>query len=321
MAVYVLVSPQQVREFLEIYPVGELIRYEGIAEGQSNSNYFVETTAGRFVLTITDNISREDTQYIFSLTQFLGGKGIPCIQTVKTMTGQCCHFINGQLAVLTYFLPGKSLLNPSLAQCRSVGRLLAQQHLAAKAFSQCRENPHGFDWLNKTVLKLSPLVSEEERQCLSAVLKQVNSYDWAALPKGTIHADCFRDNVLFVDEQISGVLDYYFACDDYLLLDLATAVIDWCQTSNGYLNTQKSDQLLGGYQQLRVLTSGEKASWPASVALAALRFWLGRLLKKYFPRQSLTQNKANNKTPEEMQQLIEASLNSAFVQKLPDATS
>ncbi len=239
---------------------------------------------------------------------------------VKTATGQLSHLIHGQLAVLTYFLPGKSLLDPSPAQCRSVGRLLAQQHLATKEFPQYRANPHGFDWLNKTVLKLRPLVSDEERQCLSAVLKQINSHDWAALPKGTIHADCFRDNILFTDEQISGVLDYYFACDDYLLLDLATAVIDWCQTSNGCLSTQKSNQLLAGYQQMRILTSWEKESWPASVMLAALRFWLGRLLERHFPRQSLTQNKPGNKSPEEMQQLLEASLNSTLVQKLPDET-
>ena len=321
MAVYVPVSSQQVRAFLNAYSVGKLIRYLGISEGMSNSNYFVETTNGRFVLTITDNISQLDVDYIFGLTQFLSSKGIPSVQAVKTTAGRISHIIHQQLAILSDFLPGASVTTPTLAQCEGVGHLLVNQHTGLNDYSPYRANPFGLGWLNQTAKKLTSVISEKEQQCLFVALGVINQHDWSALPKGTIHADCFRDNILFVGEQITGVLDFYFACDDCLILDLATAAVDWCQTSDGYLDNQKVGQLLNAYQQGRVLTAGEKASWSISLTRVALRFWLGRLLEKHFPRPCFTSNKVTNKSPDVMHRLLEKGLSQAPFQHWPNKVS
>jgi homoserine kinase type II len=227
MSVFTKVSHAELQEFLRQYPVGEPIGFQGIGEGVDNTNYFVDTADGRFVLTLFERLAPADLPFFLALMEHLSERGIPCPMPAHTRGGAALTTLNGKPAALVQRLIGQSVLVPSAAQCGGVGALLGSMHVAAAGFSGRLANRTGTAWRHETAQKLLPVVDAATAALIRDELEAQAELDLAALPQGTVHADLFRDNVLFVDERLTGVIDFYYACTDALAYDLAITVNDW----------------------------------------------------------------------------------------------
>lgn len=279
MSVYTTVGHDELAAWLRPLGLGELIGHAGIAAGMQNSNYFVTTAAGRYVLTLFESIDLAALDFYLALMDRLAGQGIPCPQPLGDEQGQRWRRLAGKPAALLSCLPGAVLETPGPAHCRIIGDMLARLHLAAADMPAPLPNPCGAAWRQSTGETLLPLLLPAERALLSDELAFQAAQDFSILPRGVIHADLFRDNVLWdEDGRVSGVLDFYFAGEDSLLFDLAVVANDWC------FNRATLAELLAGYQGQRSLSAAEVAAWPAMRRAAALRFWLLRLEVRHRPR-------------------------------------
>jgi homoserine kinase type II len=279
MSVYTTVGREQLTAWLVPLGLGELIGFAGIAAGMQNSNYFVTTAQGRFVLTLFERIDTPALDFYLSLMAHLADQGLPCPQPLAAAQGQYRRPLAGKPAALLTCLPGAPVETPTLAQCRALGEMLADLHQAGTALANPLVNPCGAAWRQATGAALLPLLSPAEAELLADELAFQAAQDFSGLPRGIIHADLFRDNVLWdSDGRLSGVLDFYFAGEDCLLFDLAVAANDWC------FNGATLGELIAGYQSKRRLSDAEKAAWPALQRAAALRFWLLRLEVRQRPR-------------------------------------
>lgn len=285
MSVFTTVTEAQLRVWLQNYPLGDLLELKGIASGITNTNYFVTTTTGRYVLTLFEKNSADELPYFLDLMSHLAEHEIPCPSPIRMHDGKTLSILNGKPAALVSCLRGKSLELPSSKHCKEIGLVLARMHLAGASFDLDMRNPRGSEWRSETAASVLPFMSEDMRTFLQLELEQQAAYAMADLPRGVIHADLFRDNVLFDGDVLGGLIDFYYACNDALLYDLAITVNDWCFESDGCLDPKRVDALLDAYQSVRVLTDAEIAAWPMMLRIAALRFWLSRLYDMYFPQE------------------------------------
>jgi homoserine kinase type II len=279
LSVYTTVDAGQLARWLEPLGVGAPDELSGIAAGMQNSNYFVVAGGQRRVLTLFETLAPQQLDFYLALQQHLAQRGIPCPHPQAAPDGRLWRPLAGKPAALFNCLPGAAIERPDAAHCRQLGAMLARLHLAAADFPAPLANPCGHDWRERTGRQLAPLLSAGERRRLLDELAFQAAEDHSALPRGIIHADLFRDNVLWLpDGQLSGVLDFYFAGADYLLFDLAVVANDWCSAA-GQLAA-----FIAAYRELRPLSAREEAAWPAMRRAAALRFWLLRLEVRHHPR-------------------------------------
>ena len=279
MSVYTTVGRAELAAWLQPLGLGELIDHAGIAAGMQNSNYFVTTADGRYVLTLFEHIDWSALDFYLALMDHLARRGIPCPQPLADRQGNFRRLLAGKPAVLFTCLPGASIEQATAADCAAIGEMLARLHLAAADFPDPLPNPCGAAWCRAVAAALLPQISPIERTLLADELAFQAAQDYRSLPRGVIHADLFRDNVLWdACGRPSGILDFYFAGEDCLLLDLAVVANDWC------VDQAAVDQLLTGYQRQRLLTASEWQVWPALRRAAALRFWLLRLEVRHRPR-------------------------------------
>ncbi|MGB7406656.1 MAG: homoserine kinase [Pacificimonas sp.] len=281
MAVYTRVAAETLADFLTRYDLGRLVSFKGIAEGVENSNYLVETTGGRFILTLYEKrVDAADLPYFLGLTAHLAAKGLPVPAPVEDREGQALQTLAGRPACLIEFLPGVSISEPTLALASAAGRSLAELHLAAEDYPGTRDNGMALgawqdlatacgEGLGKIDAALPTLAASE----LEAL--QVS---WPTdLPSGTIHADLFPDNVLVTGDTVTGLIDFYFACDDALAYDLAITHAAWAFDDDGEpLAPEVGDALLAGYDTVRTLSQAERVAFPLLCRGAALRFTLTR---------------------------------------------
>ncbi|PKO47388.1 MAG: homoserine kinase [Betaproteobacteria bacterium HGW-Betaproteobacteria-22] len=285
MSVFTSVSVQELQYWLQGYAIGDLLELKGISSGITNTNYFVITTQNRYVLTLFEHNAMDELPYYIDLMSHLAAHGVPCPQPVHNQSGVSLHMLNGKPAVLMSCLSGRDVDTPNTAQCAEVGKHLAKMHIAGQSFKQpTHPNPRDAIWRRQTAEKVLPHLTMEDQQLLADTLTFQATLDLAALPKGVIHADLFRDNVLFNDDQIGGLIDFYYACEDVLAYDLAIAVNDWCVHEDGSLDASRLEAMLQAYQQVRPFVEAEHAAWYALLRIAALRFWLSRLYDKLFPQ-------------------------------------
>lgn len=281
MAVYTDVNEAELEAFLRNYPVGDLLSYKGIAEGTENSNFLLHTTEGSFILTLYEKrVDKSDLPFFLGLMQHLARKGISCPLPVD---GRDCTIIGtlaGRPAVLITFLEGMWLRRPQAAHCREVGKALAELHLAGMDFKMTRPNALAIPGWRELWEGARARADEVEKGLAAEVdadfaLLQKN---WPTdLPSGIIHADLFPDNVFFLGNKLSGLIDFYFACNDMFAYDLATCLNAWCFEKDFAFNLTKGTALLAGYQSVRPLTDEEKAALPVLAHGSALRFMLTRL--------------------------------------------
>ncbi len=283
MSVFTTVSADELTEWLKAYPLGTLLELKGIASGITNTNYFVTTTSGRYVLTLFEEHTADELPYFLDLMTHLAERGVPCPHPVKRNDGVQLDELNGKPAALVSCLVGRDIETPNEIHCAEVGRVLANMHLAGEGFSGNSHDTRDSVWRQTTADKVFGLLSADDQSMLSQVMQRQASLNLDALPQGVIHADLFRDNVLFDGEKIGGLIDFYYACRGAFLYDLAIAVNDWCVNADGSLDKPRVMAMLKAYHAVRALTAQEKAVWTDMLPIAALRFWLSRLKDKHFP--------------------------------------
>ena len=284
MSVFTKVSHTQLRDFLKQYPVGELIGFQGIGEGVENTNYFVDTADGRWVLTLFERLNYDDLPFFLGLMDHLASRGLPGAMPARTRGGQNLVSLNGKPAALVRRLVGQSVLFPNLEQCLQVGRALGDLHVTAASYEGRCDNARGATWREEVGRQLIPHAAPDAAALIADELATQAQLDLGSLPQGVIHADLFRDNVLFVDDRLTGVIDFYYACNDALLYDLAVTVNDWCMEPSGAPNAARWNAMVAAYRSRRELTPAEIQAWPLVLRAAALRFWLSRLWDWTFPR-------------------------------------
>ena len=284
MAVYTTVSDDALASFLAEYELGEAVAFKGIAEGVENSNYYLETTSGRFILTLFEKRANpDDLPYFIALKQHLSENGFSCPLPVAARDGEALRTLAGRPAVIVTFLQGLSPRVPNARQCRELGAGLARLHEASATFAMTRQNDLGpSSWPNLWHGRAS--IANELQAELSAKIDQDLADIGAAkslsddLPRGTIHADLFPDNAFFLGDRFTGAIDFYFACTDALAYDLAICMNAWAFETDGAFNFSKGANLIAGYESVRPLQASERSAFPLLCRGAALRFFLTRLV-------------------------------------------
>ncbi|HEV2503096.1 MAG TPA: homoserine kinase [Mesorhizobium sp.] len=281
MAVYTDVGEGELAAFLKEYSVGDLLSYKGIAEGTENSNFLLHTTAGSFILTLYEKrVEKADLPFFLGLMDHLAKKGISCPLPVQRHDGSMIGTLAGRPAVIITFLEGMWLRKPGVTHCREVGKALAAMHLASADFAMHRDNALAIDGWRKLWEAARARADEVEPGLATEVDTDFADFErnWPeGLPAGIIHADLFPDNVFFLGEKLSGLIDFYFACDDFYAYDLATCLNAWCFEKDFSFNLTKGTALLAGYQSVRPLNAAEREALPMLARGSALRFMLTRL--------------------------------------------
>ncbi len=284
MSVYTNVLPHELDEFLKNYSLGQLQQFAGISDGIENTNYFVITSKGQYVLTLFEALSFQELPYFLELMAFLAEANIPSAHPVPDNQGDYLRALNGKPAALVKRLNGASIDVPNYKQCRSIGVQMARMHITSSEFNLTRKPARGTEWRTQTAAQVMSKLCKEERDILQQELDYHNSTRLDGLPVSVIHADLFRDNALFIGDELTGIIDYYDASNGLSIYDLAVMVNDWCMSGDAEHDKQNAVALLQAYQTIRPIEEIERDAWVTVLRAAALRFWLSRLQNKYFPR-------------------------------------
>lgn len=297
MAVYTAVAADEAAALLRRLGLGELRRIEGIRSGIENTNYFVDSSQGRWVLTLFERLDAQEVPYFLGLMEHLAAQGLPVPRPMPDGSGQLLHRVAGKPAALVTRLEGSPIDAPDIAHAAQLGAMLGRLHRASVQAPVHRPHGHGLAWWQQAAARVRDHLDTDTRALLQAELvfqtEVAASAAAQALPRGAIHADLFRDNVLFApkpgsdagEDLISGLLDFYFAGTDALLFDVAVCLNDWCvDAASGRLVEEPAQALTQAYQAERPWAHGEWRLLPAMLRAAALRFWLSRLCDWHLPR-------------------------------------
>ena len=295
MAVFTQVTAEQAQVLMDRLQLGAVTELRGITAGIENTNYFVSTERGDYVLTIFERLGFEQLPFYLRLMKHLAGRGIPVPDPQADATGEILHTVQGKPAAVVNKLRGGHQLAPDLFHCEQVGAMLARMHLAGQDYALSQPNLRGLPWWTETVPVVLPFLAPEEAELLSSELafqqQLAASQSYAELPRGPIHADLFRDNVMFEGlpgrEQLSGFFDFYFAGVDTFLFDIAVCLNDWCiDLASGRLDEARAQAFVQAYERERPLSGAEHRLMPALLRAAALRFWVSRLWDYHLPREA-----------------------------------
>ena len=301
MSVYTVVERSELEAFLQSFQVGSLVSYEGITAGIENTNYFVTTIAGEFVLTVFEFTPASELPFFLELMGYLAEQGIASAHPLPDENGRYLQRLKGKPAALVHRLKGASVTTPNVGHCAAIGAAMASMHQAADRFSEYRVNDRGPQWQTSTAKLVSPKLNRADCALLKESLSEQQSIRFDTVPTGVIHADLFRDNALFESHDLSGIIDFYYAHNGPLIYDLAVTVVDWCLNARDEFAASEAVKLVNAYDEIRSVSDYERESWPYQVRATGLRFWLSRLKDKHFPREgSLT----HTKDPEPFKQVL-----------------
>ena len=291
MAVFTPVTEEQAALLMSQLGLGELTDLRGIEGGIENTNYFATTDLGEYVLTLFERLNHEQLPFYLFLMKHLAEKGIPVPNPAANQDGDILHTLCDKPAAVVNRLLGKSQLAPDAVHCAEVGAMLARMHLAGEDYNRSQPNLRGLAWWNVTVPVVLPFLDESQARLLQSELAYQNHIAqgaaYQALPKGPVHADLFRDNVMFEGEKLTGFFDFYFAGNDTWLFDLSVCMNDWCiDLNSGEHAPDRALAMLNAYQEVRPLRPAERQLLPAMLRAGALRFWISRLWDFYLPRDA-----------------------------------
>ncbi|QNM97081.1 homoserine kinase [Chitinimonas koreensis] len=284
MSVFTTVTAAELSAWLKHYSIGELVELKGIAAGITNTNYAVTTTQGRYVLTLFETLEAHELPFYVNLMAHLAHHGIACAGPIANLRDDYIDTLCGKPTVLVEWLEGEPVETPSPAQCRALGAMLAQMHRAGETYPGRMANPRGPAWWSAAAPQLYGYLNAADAAQLRAEVGRQGRRRFDHLPSGVIHADLFRDNVLMHGERIGGFIDFYYACDDVLIYDLAIALNDWCGLPDGEIDAARAEAMCAGYQSVRPLEPSEREAWPSMLRAAALRFWVSRLWDWHKPQ-------------------------------------
>jgi homoserine kinase type II len=291
MAVFTPVSLEQISPWAAQFPIGAVRSITGISSGIENSNFFLSAERGEYVLTIFEKLSFEQLPFYLNLMRHLAERGVLVPAPIASDSGEILHSLHGKPASIVTRLNGDWVPAPQPVHCAEVGAMLAKMHLAAQDYPLYQPNLRGLDWWRETTPVVLPYLSEDKQRLLRAEMHFQEAFaasqPFHALPAGPIHADLFRNNVMFDGDKLSGFFDFYFAGCDTWLFDVAVTVNDWCiHLDTGETDPARVRAMIDAYASVRAFTPEEKEAWPAMLRAGALRFWLSRLYDFYLPREA-----------------------------------
>ena len=314
MAVFTPVTEEQAALLMSQLGLGELTELRGIEGGIENTNYFATTDLGDYVLTLFERLNHEQLPFYLYLMKHLAEKGIPVPNPAANSDGDILYTLCDKPAAVVNRLLGKSQLTPDAVHCAAVGAMMAHMHLAGKDYNRSQPNLRGLAWWNDTVPVVLPYLEEDQARLLQSELAFQNHIAqgaaYQALPKGPVHADLFRDNVMFEGEKLTGFFDFYFAGNDTWLFDLSVCMNDWCiDLNSGEHAPERALAMLNAYQEVRPLRSAERQLLPAMLRAGALRFWISRLWDFHLPREA---SMLKPHDPTHFERVLRARLTSPF---------
>src|SRR5689334_5051791 len=285
MSVYTAVTADELDAWLARYALGTLVEHSPIAAGIENTNYFVTTERGRFVLTLYERLPADELPFYLNLMAHLARAGVEVPAPAPDRTGALFSHLNGRPAGLVTRIDGVPVEHPLPEHCAAVGNALARLHLASQTYRPRLTNRRGPAWWRQAARAVRPFITSEQNDLLTNEVRFQTGFGKGALPKGAIHGDLFWDNVLFHDGRVAGIIDFGFAATDFFSYDLAIAVNDWCVADDDdALDAERARAMVGAYHAVRPLTDDERGQWHALLRAAALRFWVSRLYDLYLPR-------------------------------------
>jgi homoserine kinase type II len=314
MAVFTPVTEEQAALLMSQLGLGELTELRGIEGGIENTNYFATTDLGDYVLTLFERLNHEQLPFYLFLMKHLAEKGIPVPNPAANSDGDILYTLCDKPAAVVNRLLGKSQLAPNAVHCAAVGAMMAHMHLAGEDYNRSQPNLRGLAWWNDTVPVVLPYLEEDQARLLQSELAYQNHIAqgaaYQALPKGPVHADLFRDNVMFDGEKLTGFFDFYFAGNDTWLFDLSVCMNDWCiDLNSGEHAPERALAMLNAYQEVRPLRSAERQLLPAMLRAGALRFWISRLWDFHLPREA---SMLKPHDPTHFERVLRARLTSPF---------
>ena len=291
MAVFTPVSLDDLTQWLTQFSLGKPLAIKGISSGIENSNFFLTTETGEYVLTIFEKLTFEQLPFYLELMRHLADRGVLVPAPIANRNGDILHALHGKPAAIVTKLEGVSQVAPKPVHCAAVGAMLAKMHLAGQDFAIQQPNLRGLQWWRDTTPVVLPYLPEDAQHLLRAEIHTQEAFAASAiyhqLPRGPVHADLFRNNVMFVGERLTGFFDFYFAGCDSWIFDVAVTVNDWCiDLETGALDEARVRAMLDAYHGVRHFTIAEKAAWRHMLQAGALRFWLSRLYDFYMPREA-----------------------------------
>jgi homoserine kinase type II len=291
MAVFTEVTQAQANDLMQALNLGQLTALRGIEGGIENTNYFATTDQGEYVLTLFERLTQAQLPFYLHLMKHLAERGILVPDPAANRDGDILHSVCGKPAAVVNKLAGHSQLQPQAVHCAAVGDMLARMHLAGADYNRSQPNLRGLPWWNETVPVVLPYLTPAQDALIRSELAFQNhtaaSSAYAALPRGPVHADLFRDNVMFDGEQLTGFFDFYFAGVDTWLFDLAVCLNDWCiDLATGQHDADRAQAMIAAYQAVRPLHAAERQLLPAMLRAGALRFWVSRLWDFHLPREA-----------------------------------
>ncbi len=284
MAVFTSVSEADLSAWLSNYSLGTLRELEGIPEGIQNTNYFVTTSQDRYVLTLFEKLTPVELPFFLNLMAHLAQHDIPCPRPMADRNNRLLGELNGKPACIVSRLSGRSVTHPTAAQCAAMGEMLGRMHVAGQSFGGEMLNPRGAAWRFEASEAVKKFLSAQDAELLHREVEFHAKNALVDIPRGVIHADLFKDNVLMEGDRVGGLIDFYFACTGSLLYDVAITVNDWCLDTDGKLDEVRTRALLNAYHAARPFVAREAALWPQALRLAALRFWISRLYDLHLPQ-------------------------------------
>jgi homoserine kinase type II len=291
MAVFTQVTLDDLKLWSAQFPLGRVLAVKGISSGIENSNFFITTETGEYVLTLFEKLTFQQLPFYLNLMRHLADRGVLVPAPIANKQGEIINRLHNKPASIVTKLEGTCQMSPGPVHCAEVGAMLARMHLAGRDFAIQQPNLRGFDWWQETTPEVLPFLNADAQQLLQAEMAFqkifVASKIYRSFPSGPIHADLFRNNVMFDGSKLTGFFDFYFAGDDTWLFDVAVTVNDWCiDLSSGMLDPIRVRALLDAYHAVRSFSDAERDGWQAMLRAGALRFWLSRLYDYHLPRDA-----------------------------------
>ena len=277
MAVYTSINSSDLNEWFKKFNFENYVDFKGISSGVTNSNYVVFMSNSNYILTIFEHNNIEELQFYVDLMTYLARENFLCPRPIENNSGQALGLLKSKPALMVSFLDGKEIAVRDSNNCYLVGQHLARLHLATNNFPQSNKNTRDLSWISDIYLNLKAYLSLEDQKIIELEINYHKEIDKSELPEGIIHGDLFRDNILFLNDKVSGFIDFYYACNEKFIYDIAIAINDWCIYDDGKINKLLYSVFIKGYQSERKLTDNENEYFNSALRLAALRFWLSRL--------------------------------------------